>query len=218
MMGDTRDEGDAIEKPVRKIKVENFYMGKYEVTQNQWDFVMKGKDAKNNDCGDCPAKNVSIYEAKEFIKRLNLLTNENYRLPTEEEWEYAAGDGSNKSRFGTGKDELNLLEANYNPFNKEEPELTDEEWNSLKVKKVGTYPPNKFGLCDMTGNVSEWCGNVYQKNGNSMVGTQKVSMDTYILRGGDFRSKMKDCRITKRMETTGFMGDLRYGIRLVYSK
>jgi formylglycine-generating enzyme len=84
------------EKPPRTVRVSDFSIGKYEVTQAQWRAVM-GSDPPelyNKGCDDCPVERVSWNDIQEFLRKLNELTGKRYRLPTEAEWEYAARGGS----------------------------------------------------------------------------------------------------------------------------
>ncbi|HRG89637.1 MAG TPA: formylglycine-generating enzyme family protein, partial [Chitinophagales bacterium] len=83
------------EKPRRTITINQFSMNKFAVTQREWKIIM-GTEPSNKNCPECPVVNVSWYDAQMFINKLNQLTEKNYRLPTEAEWEYAA-KGGNKS-------------------------------------------------------------------------------------------------------------------------
>jgi formylglycine-generating enzyme required for sulfatase activity len=88
--GRSTDEG-----PQRWVDVPRFAMGKFEVTQRQWEAVMGSNPSRFRACGpDCPVENVSWNEAQNFVRRLGQRTGQNYRLPTEAEWEYAARAGS----------------------------------------------------------------------------------------------------------------------------
>ncbi len=133
------------EKPQHLVKAPSFLMGKTEVTQGQWMSVMGSNPSRFTRCGDaCPVENVSWNDAKEFIQKLNQSTGQNYRLPTEAEWEYAA-------RAGTTSDWS---------FGSDEPQLGNYAWysgNSVdQTHIVGQKKPNAFGLYDMHGNVGEW--------------------------------------------------------------
>jgi formylglycine-generating enzyme required for sulfatase activity len=133
------------ETPVHHVKVNNFYIGKYEVTQALWKKVM-GSGSESN----WPKASVSwnnITGSGGFLETLNMQTGKNYRLPTEAEWEYAARG----CRGGACEDFM------YSGSNT----IEDVAWyksNSGKVAHlVGTKAPNRLGLYDMTGNVYEWC-------------------------------------------------------------
>jgi formylglycine-generating enzyme required for sulfatase activity len=150
MMGD--DNGDDAEKPVHKVTITKpFYLGKYEVTQEQWEAVMgnnpsKFKGPKN------PVEQVSRNECQAFLGKLNAKAGAQtgkFVLPTEAQWEYACrAGGTTKYCFGD-----------------DEARLGDYAWygaNSLgRTHAVGEKKPNTFGLYDMHGNVWEWCADWY---------------------------------------------------------
>ena len=144
------------ESPNHQVRVSDFYIGKYEITQKQWKEIMgtdvhQQRDKANTSWplrgeGDnYPMYYVSWYEVQEFISRLNARTGQNYRLPTEAEWEYAAR-GGNKSQGYT-----------YSGSNI----ITDVAWcnenSGEKAHPVGRKQANELGIHDMNGNVSEWC-------------------------------------------------------------
>ncbi len=133
----------------------SFYMGKFEVTGEEWESVM-GKNPSSKEGAKLPVTDVSWNNCQEFIKKLNAKTKGGYRLPTEAEWEYAARAGTTTAySFG---DTITLQDANYNP-NFISFEETGNQYQQGKIKPVavGRYKPNAFGLYDMQGNVCEWC-------------------------------------------------------------
>ena len=116
-----------------------FYIGKHEVTQEQWESVM-GKNPSDTKGAKLPVTDVSWNDCQEFIKKLNAKTDGGYRLPTESEWEYACRAGTTTAySFG---DSLTKSDANI---------------DSGGSKVAGSYKPNAFGLYDMHGNIFEWC-------------------------------------------------------------
>ena len=120
-----------------------FYMGKYEVTQEQWQVVM-GNNPNNPKGAKLPVMNVSWNDCQDFIKKLNARKNGFYRLPTEAEWEYACRAGT-KTIYSFG-DTITKDDANWG---------AKHVFESLKA--VGNYKPNAFGLYDMHGNMWEYC-------------------------------------------------------------
>ena len=103
-MGDIFDTGASDEKPVHTVCLGDFYLGKTEVTQKQWEDVT-GSNPSKFQCADCPVERVSWNNAQDFIKKLNEKTNMNYRLPTEAEWEYATRSGGLKEQWAETNDE-----------------------------------------------------------------------------------------------------------------
>jgi TonB family protein len=121
-----------------------FYLGKFEVTQEQWQKVMGNNPSFFKNCPKCPVENVSWEDVQDFVKRLNLLGEGKYRLPTEAEWEYACRAKST-TKFNFGENESMI--GNFAWFSENSQEKTHE---------VGTKQPNAWGLYDMHGNVWEW--------------------------------------------------------------
>jgi len=129
---------DAI--PVHQVCVDDYFMGKYEVTQAQWRAIMGSNPSTANSCGDnCPVVDVSWVEAQEFIRRLNERTGSAYRLPTEAEWEYAVRNSG--------------ATASAEPAD-----------GTHGLRPVGQANPNGFGIYGMQGSVWEWTSDVYAKN------------------------------------------------------
>lgn len=138
--------------PLHQVCVSDFYLGKYEVTQELWEKVMGTNPSSNRKPGpDFPVDGVSWDNTKDFIKKLNALTGKQYRLPTEAEWEYAARSGGKDKMWGGTSDEKSL--GKYAWFIKN---------SAQKTHKVGSKKPNDLGLYDMTGNVGEWCQDWYR--------------------------------------------------------
>ena len=173
--------------PRHEVTITNpFYMGKYAVTQEQWQVVM-GKNPSYFKGAKLPVNQISWNDCKEFIKKLNAKTDGGYRLPTEAEWEYACRAGTT-TEYSFG-DSIMPRNANY------------DDSNIGKPVAVGNYRPNDFGLYDMHGNVWEWCEDWYggypgwpveDPNGPA-VGQYRV------LRGGSFAVNGSRARSSSRI-------------------
>ena len=152
LMGDIFGIGSDNERPVHEVCVDDFYIGKYEVTQGQWKTVMGNNPSKNKGGDGFPVESVSWDDIQTFLLKLKQKVGNNYRLLTEAEWEYAARSG--------GKDE------SWAGTNSEE-ELREYAWYKKRfsgennIHAVGFKKPNALGLYDMTGNVEEWVTDFY---------------------------------------------------------
>ena len=177
-----------------------FYMGKYEVTQEQYESVM-GNNPSGTKGAKLPVASVSCNDCKEFIKKLNSKTNGGYRLPMEAEWEYACRAGTTTAySFG---DKITPKDANY--------------FDSMigKPIPVGVYKPNAFGLYDMHGNVYEWCEDWKADYPEGAITNPKgpASGSTRVLRGGSFSSYESVARSSFRFTFAPSLRDL-VGFRL----
>ena len=179
-----------------------FYIGKYEVTQEQWDAVMGNKPSEEKG-KNLPVTSVSWKDCQEFIKKLNAKTDGGYRLPTEAEWEYACRAGTTTAySFG---DEITPKDANY------------VSSSTGKPVAVGSYQPNAFGLYDMHGNVTEWCEDWYGDYPAGAVMDPKGSAtgENRVRRGGSFYNGAVYARSSLRNTGLPTKRDNYYGFRLV---
>lgn len=136
------------EVPLHGVTVDNFFLGRYEVTQRLWTTVM-GYNPSNFLGDDLPVEQVSYNEVQLFIHRLDSLTGLHFRLPTEAEWEYAARGGSQSRGFPyAGSNDI--MRVGWSQINSND-----------STHIVGGLVPNELGLYDMTGNVWEWCSDWY---------------------------------------------------------
>jgi formylglycine-generating enzyme required for sulfatase activity len=136
------------EKPVHQVTLSTYYIGETEVTQALWQAVM-GENPSYHPGNNLPVEQVSWYDCQRFIKKLNDLTGQNFRLPTEAEWEFAAR-GGNKSCGYQYSGSNNLEEVTlYRTF---------DRYN------VKSYTPNELGIYDMSGSVAEWCYDWFSSN------------------------------------------------------
>lgn len=180
----------------------DYYIGKFEMTQALWQAVMGSNPAKNK--GDnLPVEKVTWTECQDFIKKLNELTGKNFRLPTALEWVYAARGGSKSSGY------------KYSGSNK----LSEVAWfdsNSKdKTHPVGTKMPNELGLYDMSGNVWEWCqdlGKSTKKSSKSLHGASRI------LCGGSWSDNAKYCTSLYLDEKPEGFYSIYTGMRLALSE
>ena len=177
-----------------------FYMGKYEVTQEQWEEVM-GNNPSYTKGAKLPVTKVSWNDCQEFIKKLNAKTSGGFRLPTEAEWEYACRAGTTtKYSFG---DKITPKDANYGDSRIDKP------------VEVGSYKPNAFGLFAMHGNVCEWCKDWHGDYPFAVTDPKGPATGEYrVLRGGSFLVNDYIARSSSRnydspTDQTGY-----YGFRL----
>ncbi len=139
--------------PVHQVTFRQpFAMSKFEVTQGQWKSIMGNNPSEFASCGDnCPVEHISWDSVQDFIRQLSLQTGRSYRLPSEAEWEYAARAGST-TQFPWG-DQASHEYANYGNDNIDGFAQGRDQW--INTARVGSFPPNAFGLYDMIGNVDE---------------------------------------------------------------
>ena len=157
----------------------DFYIGKYEVTQKEWKEIM-GANPSYFKGDNLPVVNISWYNVQEYIRKLNDITDENYRLPTEAEWEYVASGGNQSKNYRfAGSDSVE--EVAWFWKNSGYKKLTGKwdyeklKQNNCRIHPIGTKKPNELGVHDMSGNVWEWCWDWYDSN-----------KDFKIIRGGSW--------------------------------
>jgi len=130
-----------------------FYMGRFEVTQAQWQAVMGSNPSRFADCGgDCPVETVSYLDVERFLERLEALGGHRLRLPTEAEWEYACRAGTSTA-FAFGET-LSTVQANFDDSVPEPGAAAGEPLGA--TMPAGSFAPNRWGLHDLHGNVWEW--------------------------------------------------------------
>jgi len=177
-----------LDKTQHKVTIsKSFYLQTTPVTQGQWKRVMGKNASMFTKCGqDCPVESVSWEDAQDFLKRLNQMeSSNNYRLPTEAEWEHACR-ASTSTRYNWG-DKDPVCE----PGAKNGARFDDEsKCDDIGPAPVMTYSPNHWGLYDMHGNVWEWCQDLYGKFATDHVTDPKgpTSGKGRVSRGGSYAS------------------------------
>lgn len=161
LMGSTGSYAEPDERPVTQVWISRgFFLGKYEVTQDQWKAVMGHNPSRFSGCGNCPVEKVSWNNVQAFIRKLNAQAEGGrYRLPTEAEWEYAARAGTTTDTYA------GVFSLGEGAF--EDPVVHEIAWHyrdsGRQTQPVGQKVPNSFGLYDMLGNVWEWVSDWYSR-------------------------------------------------------
>lgn len=182
-----------------------YYMGKYEVTQEQWGAVMGNNPSIRTKGPRLPVTDVSWKDCQEFIKKLNTKTNGGYRLPTEAEWEYACRAGTTTAySFGN---KITPKDANYDDSKIDKP------------VEVGSYKPNAFGLYDMHGNVGEWCEDWHGGYPSTVTDPKGPAEGEYrVVRGGSFYLNESGARSSNQNIFTPSYRLFTFGFRLARNK
>ena len=189
-MGATSEQGsDAFrnEKPTHQVTLSSFSIGRYEVTQEEWETVMGNNPSYSKEAKQ-PVERVSWDDCQTFIRKLNAMTGKNFRLPTEAEWEFAARGGNNSRGFKyAGSNDIGSVAW----YGGNSGGLTHN---------VGTKSPNELGLYDMSGNVWEWCSDWYGDYTSSSQSNPKglSSGSRCVIRGGCWNIDAKRCRVSYR--------------------
>jgi formylglycine-generating enzyme required for sulfatase activity len=212
--------GDFDEQPAHTVSISrDFFLGVYEVTQSEWKTVLGENpswfsptgparaDVGLRDTRRHPVDHVTWHEAVEFCRRLSDLPAEKqagrtYRLPTEAEWEFACRAGTT-TQFSTGN-ELCRRQACF---------------ATTEPMPVGSFPPNAWGLCDMHGNVWEWCADWYDPgyfaHSPAADPTGPPEGTGKVVRGGAWNSPVTHCRSSNRDFTRATRRDIGNGLRVV---
>lgn len=203
IMGATSEQiNDAWEDeyPTHKVTLSSFYIGKFEVTQEEWNTIMDD-DRVVFDGDNKPIADVSWNSCQKFIQKLNAVSHHNFRLPTEAEWEYAARGGRKCQR------------KKYSGSNNLESVGWSRDNCGRRVHSVGELQPNELGIYDMSGNVSEFCQDWYAEySKQNMKNPQGPSTGTKpVLRGGSWIWESRTCRISSRGVTGEDGRDDKYG-------
>ena len=212
MMGCLEDDdmGCENERPSHEVRVDGFWIGKYPVTQGQWKRVMNGNPSHFRKGPGFPVEQVSWRDSIEFVRRLRFLSGNRFQfdLPTEAQWEFAATSGGNSEKFSGGGSPKTVAWYKAN--------------SGLSTHRVGKKAPNGLGIYDMSGNVLEWCRDVYLENAYKPRSSSRSLSRSESLnrtgRGGSWSLDVERCRCAARR---GFPPGLHYsnlGLRVVRLK
>lgn len=197
MMGDpsVKENSNSVNQLLHKVSVQSFYIGKYEVTQEEWYSIMNNNPSKYKS-DKRPVEQVGLKECEEFVSRLNAITGLIFRIPTEEEWEYAARGGKYTKQYEyAGSNNANSV-----------------AWHGENsgsgvghTHLVGKKKPNELGIYDMSGNVGELTQGVYVwRTGRG---------NAHVYRGGSYLVGPHHCNVYDRDPSSGSGSWL--GLRLV---
>ena len=196
-------------RPEHRVTVDNYYIGRYEVTQKLWSAVMGENPSKFAGSGNdsLPVESVSWEDAQRFTILLSQMTGRRFRLPTEAEWEFAAREGKTKGGF---------------PFaGCERGQLDKYCWYCTNSERtphpVGRLLPNALGLYDMSGNVAEWCQDWMEAYNDEAQENPRGPREgeNKILRGGHYNSTSPACTVYDRGWYLPTMRQEYFGLRLV---
>ncbi len=198
------ERGRFDDEPQHQVTLtKGFWLGKYEVTQKQWESVMGENPSKFKD-PDRPVESVSWEDCNAFIRQVNTGLGGVARFPTEAEWEYACRAGSNSAVAGNGL-------------------LSDMAWydanSGNETHPVGKNHPNAWGFFDMHGNVLEWCYDWFGKFEAKAIDPKGPSIGSFrVLRGGCWFFYARDCRSAYRLKRDPALRNAIYGFRLACSE
>ena len=206
-MGSTNGEGD--EKPIHTVYLNAFYIDKHEVTVGEYKRFLGATNhrplpksvSRTSPTDRHPVVEVSWHDAMAYAQWAGK------RLPTEAEWEKAARGGLIGQNYPCGET-IDSSKANYN-------KNTKSGTHNQRTTPVGTYPANRYGLCDMSGNVAEWCLDTYQrkfyansthrnpvagaKNIQEAIANAMLSKERRVVRGGSWSFNAKSVRVANRL-------------------
>ncbi len=190
-----------------RVCLEGFWMGRFEITQDQWESIMGHNPSRFQKGGNFPVDQVSVADVLGFIQKLNQAQGPGFALPTEAQWEYVCRNREKDTPYPFGKEQFRP-KANCG--------ACDAGQFHGSTAPVGSFAPNSLGIYDMGGNVAEWCqdrdqepcetsDNILWEKGNGQAA----------VRGGGFDSSVSDLRCAARMEMLETMKSPAIGFRIV---
>jgi formylglycine-generating enzyme required for sulfatase activity len=211
-MGDSQGQGDSDERPVHQVSINRFAIGRYEVTFAEYDRFADAtglQKPKDNGWGrgNRPVINVSWKEAIAYSHWLSQQTEQQYRLPTEAEWEYMARAGT-KTKYWWGN-QMDTNQANCMGCG--------SQWDDKQTAPVGSFAANGFGIHDTIGNVWEWTCSQYKQYGSSKAEQQcdNNAKSSHVIRGGSWSANTWVVRVSSRNSISRYGTDSGVGFRVV---
>jgi formylglycine-generating enzyme required for sulfatase activity len=200
--------GGEDERPVHKVCLAGFWIGKYEVTQGQWKKIMGFNPSNFQSGDDYPVEKVSWDDVQKYISKLQQQSGNSFSLPTEAQWEYAARSGGKNQEYAGGNDIDRVAWYSSN--------------SGSKTHRVGTKASNGLGIHDMSGNVWEWCEDVYDKNAYSKHDRKNPVMtsggSSRVFSGGSWFHNPRHMRAANRRGDSADYRDDCLGFRLCLSR
>ena len=201
------------EMPAHKKCLDGFWMGAHEVSQGQWQGLMGSNPSRFQNGAAYPVEMVSFEQVREFIRELNQQSPHRFSLPTEAQWEYACRNRGRSIPYAWGKADFrpkaNCGSCDSGPF-------------QGRTAPVDSFYANDLGLYHMSGNVGEWCRNVYDKNAYQDPGSDRYGLNgngqPRVARGGAYSDNVSATGCTRRQGMMPVMKSERVGFRLVVKK
>ena len=200
----TTEAGRFDDETIHPVKLtKGFWLGKYEVTQAQWESVM-GVNRSRFKGPDRPVDTVSWDDCKVFVSKANATLGGMARFPTEAEWEYACRAGSGQPVSGNGSlDDMAWYDSN----------------SGSQTHEIGKHHPNAWGFYDMHGNVLEWCEDWFAKTDAKAIDPKGPPSGSFrVLRGGCWFFYARDCRSAYRLKRDPGIRNCIFGFRLACSE
>jgi len=200
------NDGNSYEKPIHQVTVPAFSLGKYPITQEQYQAVI-GKNPSGFKGAKLPVERVSWNDAMNFCQKLSQKTGKKYRLPSEAEWEYACRGGT-QTKYCFGDDKSRLKDYAWCRDN-----------SDSKTHPVGEKKPNAFGLYDMHGNVWEWCSDRWHDNythapTDGSLWETNTGSNYRVLRGGSWVNDTRSCCAANRSRSIAEGNNDNYSVRV----